>query len=151
MQVSYAVALSGWFFAPLSGCARVMPAETPRFRCRNGRAECRKTSIDLYEGLDGPMQRGSTARRCDEERVRRQLPGSRTLPRGLGLKGLAKAFDQAFLAVGLGEEADGAGAKRPSASPFIGKGRNEDNRHAMAVGDQSALQIDAAQARHLDV
>ena len=75
------------------------------------------------------------------------LPGSAVLL----LQGSLETLDKAVPVEGLGQVTNRPGPKRLGTNPLIGEGREENERHAVPLGKQVGLQLDAAHAGHLDI
>ena len=67
------------------------------------------------------------------------------------LQGSLETLDKAVPVEGLGQVTNRPGPKRLGTNPLIGEGREENERHAVTLGQQVGLQLDAAHARHLDI
>jgi hypothetical protein len=67
------------------------------------------------------------------------------------LQGSLETLDKAVPVEGLGQVTNRPGPKRLRTNPLIGEGREENERHAVALGKQVGLQLDAAHAGHLDI
>jgi hypothetical protein len=67
------------------------------------------------------------------------------------LQGGLETLDKAVPIEGLSQVANRPGAKRLCTNPLVGEGREENERHAVPVGKQVGLQLDAAHAGHLDI
>jgi hypothetical protein len=61
------------------------------------------------------------------------------------------AFNERLSAEGLADITYCSGAKDPGSNPFVGKGRHENDWDATTLGEQGALQFNAAHPRHLYV
>src|SRR5262245_47677341 len=111
-----------------------------------------KSGNRFSEKGHAPATRRRCACRCCRGRPRRgETAAARAAPAPLRLERRAEAPDQAFLAIWLAQKANSARAEGAIAGPFIGIGRNENDGQVVAVGEQSALQVDPAQARHLHI
>src|SRR6266446_3645880 len=75
------------------------------------------------------------------------LPGSVVML----LQGSLETLDKAVPVEGLGQVTNRPGPERLRANPLIGEGREENERHAVPLGKQVGLQLDAAHAGHLDI
>jgi hypothetical protein len=62
-----------------------------------------------------------------------------------------ETLDKAVAVEGLGQVANRAGPKRLRTKPFVGKGRDENERQMTPEGKQLGLHLDAAHAGHLDI
>ena len=71
--------------------------------------------------------------------------------RALAFQGGIEARDQGFSVERLGQIADCASLQRSRPDPFIRERRNENNWDVFAFGKQYALQLYAANVRHLNV
>ena len=78
---------------------------------------------------------------------RTSLPGSVVML----LQGSLETSDKAVPVEGLGQITNRPGTERLRTNPLIGEGREENERHAVTLGQQVALQLDAAHAGHLDI
>ena len=67
------------------------------------------------------------------------------------LQGSLETLDKTFPVEGLSQVTNRPGPERLRTNPLIGEGREEDERHAVTLGQQVGLQLDAAHARHLDI
>ena len=70
---------------------------------------------------------------------------------GAGLQRLFEATDQAILAEGFAYEGDRPGLHGALARTVFRVGRDEDDWHAVTVGNQPALQVGSAQLGHVQV
>src|SRR6195256_5194430 len=75
------------------------------------------------------------------------LPGSVVML----LQGSLETLDKTVPVEGLGQVTNRPGAERLRTNPLIGEGREENERHAVPLGKQVGLQLDAAHAGHLDI
>ncbi|HEY0803044.1 MAG TPA: hypothetical protein VGD54_19570, partial [Steroidobacteraceae bacterium] len=75
------------------------------------------------------------------------LPGSAVMLIQRGLETLDKAVPVA----GFSQVANRPGPKRPRTNLLIGEGREENERHAVPLGKQVRVQLEAAHAGHLDI
>ena len=75
------------------------------------------------------------------------LPGSAVLL----LQGSLETLDKAVPVEGLRQVANRPGPKRLRTNALVGERREENERHAVTLGQQVALQLDAAHAGHLDI
>src|ERR1700732_1219064 len=69
----------------------------------------------------------------------------------LTLEGFVKTFDQSFITEGLSHEAERAGSLCAKRDLFRGKRAHENDRLAVAIGNQAILKIDPVHAGHLQV
>ena len=67
------------------------------------------------------------------------------------LQGGLETLDKAVPVEGLSQVADRPGPKRLRTNPLVREGREENERHAVPLGKQVGLQVDATHAGHLDV
>jgi hypothetical protein len=67
------------------------------------------------------------------------------------LQGGLETLDKAVPVEGLGQVANRPGPKRLRTNALVGEGREENERHAVALGKQVGLQLDAAHTGHLDI
>ena len=67
------------------------------------------------------------------------------------LQGSLETLDKAVPVEGLGQVTDRPGPERLRTNPLIGEGREENERHAVPLGEQVRLQLDAAHAGHLNI
>jgi hypothetical protein len=67
------------------------------------------------------------------------------------LQGRIEALDQGLSAEGLVQKAYRSGLHRPRPNALFVEGCDENDRHAVTLGNQEALQLDTAHARHLNV
>ena len=67
------------------------------------------------------------------------------------LQGSLETLDKAVPVEGLSQVADRPGPKRLRTNPLVREGREENERHAVPLGKQVGLQLDAAHAGHLDI
>jgi hypothetical protein len=67
------------------------------------------------------------------------------------LQGGLETLDKAVPVEGLGQVANRPGPKRLRTNPLVGEGREKNERHAVTLGKQVGLQLDAAHAGHLDI
>jgi hypothetical protein len=82
------------------------------------------------------------------EHARRILvPGSATML----LQGGLESLDKAVPVERLGQVGNRPGFKCLRTNPFVGEGCEENERHAVPLGEQSCVQLDAAHAGHLDI
>ena len=63
------------------------------------------------------------------------------------LQGGLETLDKAVPVEGLSQVANRPGPKRLRTNPLVGEGREENERHAVPLGKQVGLQLDAAHAR----
>lgn len=75
------------------------------------------------------------------------LAGSAAMPP----QSRVEAFDQSFPVEGLGQETSCSRLQRSRANALNWKSRNENERHAMSLGEQVGLQFDTAHCWHLDI
>src|SRR5258708_5637404 len=66
-------------------------------------------------------------------------------------EGEIQIFDQSLLVERLAQKADRPGLQHSRTRSLVRKGRHEDYRGAIALSDQTALQLDPAQSGHLHV
>ncbi len=66
-------------------------------------------------------------------------------------QGSLETLDKAIPVEGLGQVTNRPGPKRLRTNPLIGEGREENERHAVALGNQVGLQLDTAHAGHLHI
>src|SRR4051794_22259017 len=62
-----------------------------------------------------------------------------------------EAIDQPVLSVGLAHEANRSSFHRALPGSFLGKCRDENDGHAITIGEQPASQFRSAQPRHIEV
>ena len=67
------------------------------------------------------------------------------------LQGSLETLDKAVPVEGLSQVADRPGPKRLGTNPLVREGREENERHAVPLGKQVGLQVDATHAGHLDI
>jgi len=60
-------------------------------------------------------------------------------------------FYQAIIAEGFAQESNCSGRQRSRPDSFLREGSDEDDRCAVALRDQTALQLDPAQTGHLHI
>ena len=67
------------------------------------------------------------------------------------LQGNIETLDEAVPVEGLSQVTNCSGPKRLRTNLLIGESGEENERHAVALGEQMGLQLDAAHAWHLDI
>ena len=129
---------TGWSMIRSFGIGSALDSlRRPHFLRRTGFHFAGKCSSEIPEGerscsnaLNAGLLVGATVRRL-------QCP--------------VQAIDQAVIAVRLAQEANRPGFQGPPAQTFLGKRRDEDNGKVMTLRDQSVLQFDSAQSRHMQI
>jgi hypothetical protein len=81
----------------------------------------------------------------------RQPIGSNARSFAVSLESGVEAFDQSFSIEGLGQETGRPRLRSSRASALDGEGRDENERHAVSLGQQVGLQLDTAHCRHLHI
>jgi hypothetical protein len=67
------------------------------------------------------------------------------------LQGGLETFDKTLPVDGLSQIANRAGFQRMDTNSLVGKGREENEWHAVPMGQQVRSQLDATHAGHLDI
>ena len=67
------------------------------------------------------------------------------------LQGGLETLDKAVPVEGFGQVANRPGPERLRTNALVGERRDENERHAVPLGEQVGLQLDAAHAGHLDI
>jgi hypothetical protein len=83
--------------------------------------------------------------------MRRQPIGSNARSLAVSLQSGVEAFDQSFSVEGLGQETGRSRLRSSRACALDGEGRDENERHAVSLGQQVGLQLDTAHCRHLHI
>jgi hypothetical protein len=83
--------------------------------------------------------------------MRRQPIGSNARSLAVSLQSGVEAFDQSFSVEGLGQETGRSRLHSLRARALDGEGRDENERHAVSLGQQVGLQLDPAHCRHLHI
>src|SRR6202521_15434 len=87
----------------------------------------------------------SADRRRPKDRLRLNLSAIATV------QSCMNVFDQAIFVEGFTQEANRSRFQRSRPDSLLREGRDEDDRCAVALRDQTALQLDPAQTRHLHI
>jgi hypothetical protein len=83
--------------------------------------------------------------------LRRAPARSGHFPVPPALQGRFEAVDQGLSGERLGQETGRSGRQRPHARVIDGESRDENERHAVSLGKQAGLQVEAAHRRHLNI